>query len=371
MAMSEKDTRYVMNSLSKIYVKALDNVDSIDKVKKMNKLTDSLLVGRWLGRKSKMRQEYIQRLDGTSLRICIVTAKQDTNNHKKTGVLWLHGGGYCIGTCEQDFMYGDMFVEDDSAVMILPDYRKSDEAPYPAALDDAYLTLVWMIVNAERLGINPSQIFVGGESAGGGLCAALTSFARDEGEINIAFQMPLYPMLDDRHTKTSSNNNAMIWDTKRNDIAWKYYKGDREADKYCAPARETNYSNLPPTYSFVGTLDPFLDEVKTYMRNLYEAGVEVMYREYEGKEHAFDLLEYNNSCAKHVRALTKKAFKYAQENYFKQQPNDYVEGGFDYEHSAYVVSEFDKAADRTSRIEIDEINDMVDQIDLDRFFHNE
>ena len=369
--MSEKDTRYMMEALGKFYKKLLHANDSLENAKKANTLTDSLFQGKWLGLKSKMRQEYIQRLDGTTLRICIVNAKEDTGNKKRTGLLWMHGGGYSIGMPEQDFVYGDMFVEDDSCVMILPDYKKSTEAPYPAALDDCYLTLVWMIVNAERLGINPSQIFIGGESAGGGLCAALSLFARDEGEINIAFQMPLYPMLDDRHTSSSANNDAPVWNTRLNDINWGFYKGGKVADKYCAPAREEDYTNLPPAFTFVGTIEPFYQEVKTYMQNLYNAGTKVMYKEYEGCFHAFDMMAYNTAKARHARTLTKNTFKYAQKHFFNPQPETYEDGNFDYEHSAYVMSEFDKAADRTTKIEIKEIDDMLEGVDIGKFFDKE
>ena len=52
--------------------------------------------------------------------------------------------------------------------------------------------------HAAELGIRADQIMVGGESAGGGLCAALCIKARDTGAVNVAFPMPLYPMLDDR-----------------------------------------------------------------------------------------------------------------------------------------------------------------------------
>lgn len=94
------------------------------------------------------------------------------------------------------------------------------------------------------------KIFVGGNSAGGGMTAALTLYARDRGEVNIAFQMPLYPMLDDRPTETSKNNDAPVWNTKSNIAAWELYLGgdygtDR-VSKYAAPARETDFSGLPP-----------------------------------------------------------------------------------------------------------------------------
>lgn len=347
--------RQEMRVLGAFYKKLLHANDSLENARKANKLCE-VFENKWLGRNTKMRTEYVERLDGSTLRICIVNAKKDTNNNKKTGLLWLHGGGYSIGMPEQEFITADLLIEDDSAVMIIPDYKKSTEAPYPAALEDAYLTLVWMVVNAERLNINLDQIFVGGESAGGGLCAALTQFARDEGEINIAFQMPLYPMLDDRATSTNKNNNAPVWNSRLNDANWQFYKrGLKAVDKYCAPARETNYSNLPPAYSFVGTVEPFYAETCAYMDNLYKAGVPIMFREYKDCYHAFDLLAYHTESARHARKMTKKVFKYAQANFFKKQNSFHTE--------KEIIRDLEDSNEFIFNNELEEIDSLLDTMD--------
>ena len=77
--------------------------------------------------------------------------------------------------------------------------------------------------HAAELGIRADQIMVGGESAGGGLCAAPCIKARDTGVVNAAFQMPLYPMLDDRDTETSRDNHGKVWNTRRNHFGWHCY----------------------------------------------------------------------------------------------------------------------------------------------------
>ena len=85
--------------------------------------------------------------------------------------------------------------------------------PFRNALNDCYAALKFMVTHADELGIRKDQIFVGGESAGGGLCAALCMLARNGGEVNIAFQMPLYPMIDDRDTDSSRDNHNLVWNT--------------------------------------------------------------------------------------------------------------------------------------------------------------
>ena len=96
------------------------------------------------------------------------------------------------------------------AVVFSPGYRMAFETPYPAALDDCYDALLYLKNHADELGIRTDQIMVGGESAGGGLCVAVCMKARDTGDVKIAFQMPLYPMLDDRDTETSRDNHGKV-----------------------------------------------------------------------------------------------------------------------------------------------------------------
>ena len=239
------------------------------------------------------------------------------------GLLWIHGGGYAIGVPEQDFSFIESFVLASGCVVVAPDYTNSTDAPYPAAFNDCYEALLWLKENGKEYGMRSDQIFVGGNSAGGGLCAAVSLKARDTGDVNIAFQMPLYPMLDDRMiTESSQNNDAPIWNTKSNEIAWELYLGeDYKTDnvsKYAAPARETDYSNLPPTLTYVGTIEPFTDETIEYVENLKKAGVEVQFKTFEGCFHAFDLLSYS-SPAKEARKFLIDGFMYAVENYTAPQ----------------------------------------------------
>ena len=206
------------------------------------------------------------------------------------------------------------------AVVVCVSYRLSIEAPYPAALEDCHAALCWMKEHAGELGINDSQIMVGGESAGGGLTAALCMYARDKKNVNIAYQMPLYPMLDDRDTESSRDNHAPIWNTKRNHAAWKLYlKGLTEVTPYAAPARQTDYSNLPPAYTFVGDIEPFHCETLTYIENLKAAGVEASVDVYPNWFHAYDLFFPFKAVVKQAVARFEEQFCYAVEHYFAPQ----------------------------------------------------
>ena len=326
MRMSEKKVRNELKLTGQLVSLMSGVTMEREQLEKADKAFQTMASGKWFSLKTAMRQEYIQREDGSVLRICVVT-RRGKKPRNACGLLWIHGGGYGIGLPEQCGVFADRLVEDETTVMVLPDYRKSYEAPYPAALDDCYLTHMWMIVNHERLGIRSDQIFTGGESAGGGLAAALCMYARDKGEVSIAFQMPLYPMIDDRPTKSNTGNTAPVWNSEMNDAAWKLYKADQEeVSVYCAPARQTDYSNLPAAFTIVGDLEPFHDEVIAYVQNLYKADVPVMQKVFEGCYHAFDMLMPNSKAGKKAAELEKQAFRYAKAHFFAKQPYENNEG---------------------------------------------
>lgn len=266
-------------------------------------------------------EEWITREDGSKLRICIYKPLHLKND--VPGVLWLHGGGYAQGIPE---LFSDTYkrlIEASDCIVIAPDYRLSIEAPYPAALDDSYTALLWMKNHTEELGIRNDQLMVGGESAGAGLTAALTLYARDKEEVNIAFQMPLYPMIDDRMmTESAKENNAPIWNSRTNAWAWKLYLGklyEKNVPVYAAAARAKDYSKLPPAVTFVGSIEPFRDETIQYVQNLKQAGVPVDFELFEGCFHGFDIINSKADVSKKATTFFIDAFKHAVNHYFAEQ----------------------------------------------------
>lgn len=214
---------------------------------------------------------------------------------KVPGVLWIHGGGFQHGSAKEVFLTRALsMVAKFGMVLVAPDYRLSKKHPYPAGLQDCYAALLWLKEHADELNVRTDQIMVGGESAGGGLTAALCMFAHDRSSVNIAFQMPLYPMLDDRDTPSSRDNHARNWNTPKNHKAWRRYLrdayGTEIVSSYAAPARRKDYSGLPPCYTFVGDIEPFYDETLTYVRNLQDAGIRAEVDVYPNCFHAFDVL---------------------------------------------------------------------------------
>ena len=258
------------------------------------------------------------------LRLCVY--RPLVPKAESTGLLWLHGGGYAMGIPEQDEATIERFVSEFGCTVVAPDYTLSTSAPYPAALEDAYQGLLWLRDQTELYQLRADQLVVGGSSAGGGLTAALTTYARDKEEVAVAFQLPLYPMLDDRmETPSSQGNDAPAWNSKSNRLAWQQYlgplAGGPAVPPYAAPARETNYAKLPPLVTYIGSLDPFLDETRNYVECLKQAGVPATLQVFEGCFHAFDVLVPNSTPARAARDFLDEQFRLALATYFAPQPD--------------------------------------------------
>lgn len=245
---------------------------------------------------------------------------------KVPGILWLHGGGYYEGSAEMVLISrGKDAAQHFGAVVVSPEYRLSGEAPYPAALEDCYAALLWMRDNAEALGV--SALFVGGESAGGGLCAALCMLAKDRGDVDIAFQMPLYPMLDCDDTDSSrGKTDPIFWDTRRNHAAWKQYLGGLwgrgDIPEYASPAKRKDFSGLPPCYTFVADGEPFYSETLAFVNALNEAGVHAKADVYHTDVHAFDQLFPLRRISREAKAAFLENYSEAAAKYAKQELPD-------------------------------------------------
>ena len=252
----------------------------------------------------------------------LIISRKDKQG-KGPGVLWIHGGGYITGMKEMAFIGRAVdLVKKFDITVVSPGYRLAWIAPYPAALDDCYQALLYMKEHCEQLGVRSDQIMVGGESAGGGLAAALCLLARDRKEVRIAYQMPLYPMLDNFDTETSAANHGRVWNTFRNHIGWKMYlrkDAGQPVSPYASVARAKDYSDLPPAYTFVGDQEPFYSETRTYIENLKKAGIWARMDIYHTNMHAFDILRPKDGISEKAVQKFEEEFAYAMNHYFSAQ----------------------------------------------------
>jgi len=213
----------------------------------------------------------------------------------RAGIFYIHGGGYISGRSEiLEPVHRPLAMELD-CVLTSVDYRLAPETRFPGAIEDCYAALGWVVEHAAELGIDPNRIGVMGESAGGGLAAALALLARDRGEYSLAFQHLIYPMLDDRTGVTENPNRVageFIWNRHHNRFGWSALLGHEPGvdgvSPYAAPARADDLAGLPPAFISTPALDLFVDEDIDYARRLARAGVPVELHVYPGSFHGFD-----------------------------------------------------------------------------------
>jgi len=209
-------------------------------------------------------------------------------------LLWIHGGGYVLGSVERDDLLAKHLARVGQCVVASVEYRLAPEHPFPAPVEDCYAALKWLSAHSAELGVNTSRIAIGGASAGGGLAAGLALLTRDRAEVEVAFQLLIYPMLDDRNSAPASETvpDTLVWTRENNRMGWRAYLGGEpggaDVSPYAAAARATDLRGLPPAYIPVGDLDLFVDENMTYAQRLLAAGVPTELHVYPGAFHGFN-----------------------------------------------------------------------------------
>jgi triacylglycerol lipase len=209
-------------------------------------------------------------------------------------VLHIHGGGYVLGDAQSMAALHKPLALELNCAIVSVDYRLAPETPAPGAVEDCYAALAWLHANPDLAGVDASRIGVMGESAGGGLAAALALMARDRGEYRLAFQHLIYPMLDDRTCAAEPHPFAgeFVWNAANNHFGWTALigapAGSPNVSPYAAPARARSLAGLPPTFISTGALDLFVEEDVDYARRLMREGVPTELHVYPGAFHAFD-----------------------------------------------------------------------------------
>jgi acetyl esterase/lipase len=233
------------------------------------------------------------------------------------GLLWIHGGGYILGDIEGDDDCVKELVLAGECAAVSVEYRLAPEHPFPAPLEDCYAALKWLSIHADELHIDRSRLAIGGASAGGGLAAGLALLTRDRAEINIIFQLLVYPMINDCNVAPASNTlpEALFWTRESNLIGWRSYLGCEPGVKniscHAAAFRADNLRGLAPAYLCVGDLDLFAAEDIEYAGRLVAAGVPSELHVYPGACHGFDMMVPDADVSRRFSQDMRRALKRA------------------------------------------------------------
>jgi acetyl esterase len=207
------------------------------------------------------------------------------------GVLvYFHGGGWVIGDLDSHDAVCRAVSNAAECVVVSVHYRLAPEHRYPAAADDAYAATVWVAEHAVELGVEPTQVAVGGDSAGGNLAAVVALMARDRGGPALAFQSLVYPVVDTGFETPSYTENGEGYSLGRADMGWfldHYVEASARLEPYAAPLRAAHHRDLPPALVITAEYDPLRDEGEAYAARLQQAGVPVTVRRIPGMMHGF------------------------------------------------------------------------------------
>ncbi len=210
---------------------------------------------------------------------------------KLPALVYYHGGGFVL--CNLDTHDGVCRSLANSAgcAVVSVDYRLAPEHRFPAAPEDCHAALCWVAEHGAEIGVDPSRIAVGGDSAGGNLGAVVAQMARDRGGPPLRFQLLVYPVADCRFDTASYRDNGEGYFLTANMMKWfwKQYLADPAdaANPYASPLRARDLFGLPPGLCITAEMDPLRDEGEAYAARLREAGVAVPTRRYDGVFHGF------------------------------------------------------------------------------------
>ena len=206
-------------------------------------------------------------------------------------LVYFHGGGWVVNYVAKYDAQCAALATMTNSVVISINYQKAPEHPYPAAFNDCYATLQWLVANAEQLSIDRTSIGVGGDSAGANLASAVALKAVHENLISLAFQLLIYPCNDAQMGYQSAIDNAEGYglSTKAMKWFWQQYlsKESDRSDPYAVPITAKSLKGVAPAVLIAAEFDPLTDDVRNYYNKLIRDSVPAVYKEFVGQIHGF------------------------------------------------------------------------------------
>jgi acetyl esterase len=209
----------------------------------------------------------------------------------RPALVYLHGGGWVVGDLETSDPLCRRLANRIDAVVVSVGYRLAPENPFPAAVDDARDAVRWVMANARHLGIEASQVAVGGDSSGGNLAAAACLALRDNGGPSPAAQLLIYPITHcsiDGST-FAAHLSSPILSAEAMEWYCRQYVGSEAnvANPLVSPLLSPNLTGLPPAVIVTAALDVLRPQVVAYAQALRDGGVPVSHLDFPGVFHGF------------------------------------------------------------------------------------
>lgn len=214
---------------------------------------------------------------------------------KAPAVIYFHGGGWLMGDLNSHDKVCRNIATVTQSNVIAVHYSLAPEAPYPTPIFDAIDAVNWIFSHHPELDIDPNNIALAGDSAGGNLVAAVALALRDKQQYSPTCQILIYPCLDLNTIKNDKNHSFKVnalnppLTADQMSIMMKIYLQDiKKAEEWMAsPIKATSHENLPPALILTASLDPLRDDGIQYAELLSKSGVDVLHRNYAGLVHGF------------------------------------------------------------------------------------
>lgn len=206
-------------------------------------------------------------------------------------LVYYHGGGWLLGGLDSHDVVCRRFANAAKCRVVSVDYRMAPEHKFPAAVDDSAAATRYVFDNAASLGIDPSKVAVGGDSAGGNLAAVIALMARDGSLPPVAFQLLIYPATDMMMTSVSSQSVTTGVPLTSATMRWfiDHYldQGTDGRDWRASPLRAADLAGTAQALVLTCAYDPLCDEGIAYARRLEREGVRVVHLHFSDQVHGF------------------------------------------------------------------------------------
>jgi acetyl esterase len=208
-------------------------------------------------------------------------------------VLYMHGGGFSLGSPETSDNLCRIIADSANAVLISVDYALAPEHKFPYALEECYQVALWILENDVPLNVRVDQLIIAGDSAGGNLAAAICLLACERDDFTPVYQVPICPLLDlqteHRHKIRDLQDSLLTVENSHTFNTYYLQDATEASNPLVSPLLAKNLSALPPATIITAELDPLAAEAILYTQRLKDAGITVTHRHYTGQVHDFVL----------------------------------------------------------------------------------
>lgn len=243
--------------------------------------------------KVTVKKAKLRGYEGAELSAYVIEPKETDNSDKPLPCLvFFHGGGFMLKASGGHYIIAKEYAYRLPCKVVYVDYRLAPEWNFPTPAEDCFATYQWVLKHSDKLGVDKNNLFLGGDSAGGNLAAAVTLMARDRKLPLPKGVLMIYPVADRRMLTASMQNftDTPVWDAKLSKMMWQCYLGNRKPSpvEYASPVEAMSFKKFPPTYMEVAEFDCLHDEGVNLYEKIKETGVVTELHEIKGGCHGYE-----------------------------------------------------------------------------------